>query len=85
MYFIKENSDVAEMFKVFSADVRADGHNIKRVRTDCGLEFCNKDITQICRDNLIKHKLSTPRAPEQNGFIERQNRTVVTDGSWLNG
>lgn len=48
-----------------------------KIRTDCGKEFCNKDVKKFLLSKGIKHGLTTPRAPEQNGYIERQNRTIV--------
>jgi len=50
------------------------------LRTDGGKEFCNSEVRQFLLSKGIKHELSTPRAPEQNGFIERHNRTIVESG-----
>lgn len=66
IYFLKNKTDVLRNLKQFLAEVQADGHLIKRLRTDNGLEFCNKDIARFLRENAIKHETSTPRAPEQN-------------------
>lgn len=55
----------------------ADGHTIRRLRTDGGKEFCNRAVDDFLLNNGIKHEFSTPRAPQQNGYIERQNRTVL--------
>lgn len=77
IYFLKSKTDVLKNLKQFLAEVQADGHRVKRLRTDNGLEFCNVDVDQFLREKGIKHETSTPRAPEQNGFIERQNRTVL--------
>lgn len=76
IYFLKEKSDVLENLKQFYADVQADGHAIKRLRTDGGKEFCNMAVRQFLLSKA-KHEISTPRAPEQNGYIERQNRTIL--------
>ncbi|KMQ84486.1 copia protein [Lasius niger] len=70
-------TNVLENLKQFYAEVKADGYQIKKLRTDNGLEFCNVEVYEFLREKSIKHETSTPRAPEQNGFIERQNRTIV--------
>lgn len=77
VFFLKEKSDVSNALCKFYADVQADGHEVRRLRTDCGKEFCNKDVKKFLLSKSIKHELTTPRAPEQNGYIERQNRTVI--------
>lgn len=77
VYFIKSKTEVLEKLMQFVAEVQADGHTIRRLRSDGGLEFCNEDVRKFLLQYSIKHEVTTPRAPEQNGFIERQNRTVV--------
>ncbi|GJZ22984.1 retrovirus-related pol polyprotein from transposon TNT 1-94 [Tanacetum coccineum] len=47
------------------------------VRTDRGTEFLNKTLNAFFKEEGIKHQTSTPRTPEQNGVVERQNRTLV--------
>lgn len=49
---------------------------MKRLRTDNGLEFVNREMQKILNQNGIKHR-SVPYNPEQNGAIERENRTIV--------
>ncbi|GJR13616.1 retrovirus-related pol polyprotein from transposon TNT 1-94 [Tanacetum coccineum] len=47
------------------------------VRTDRGTKFLNKTLNAFFKQEGIKHQTSTPRTPEQNGVVERQNRTLV--------
>ncbi|GJV98402.1 retrovirus-related pol polyprotein from transposon TNT 1-94 [Tanacetum coccineum] len=47
------------------------------VRTDRGTEFLNKTLNAFFKEERIKHQTSTPRTPEQNGIVERQNRTLL--------
>nr|GEX26942.1 hypothetical protein [Tanacetum cinerariifolium] len=42
-----------------------------------GTEFLNKTLNAFFKEEGIKHQTSTPRTPEQNGVVERQNRTLV--------
>lgn len=78
VYFLKQKSEVTNLFQFFLKSVETElGRKVKRVRTDNGLEFVNKDMQDIMLKNGIKHEKSTPYNPEQNGSIERENRTVV--------
>ncbi|GJR83360.1 retrovirus-related pol polyprotein from transposon TNT 1-94 [Tanacetum coccineum] len=47
------------------------------VRTDRGTEFLNKTLHAYFKEEGIKHQTSIARTPEQNGVVERQNRTLV--------
>ncbi|GJS83017.1 retrovirus-related pol polyprotein from transposon TNT 1-94 [Tanacetum coccineum] len=47
------------------------------VRTDRGTLFLNKTLHAYFKEEGIEHKTSIPRTPEQNGVVERQNRTLV--------
>ena len=52
------------------------GLKISTVQSDHGREFENKLFEEFCNDNGITHNFSAPRTPQQNGVVERQNRTV---------
>nr|GEV69189.1 putative polyprotein [Tanacetum cinerariifolium] len=47
------------------------------VRTNTGTDFLNKTLNAYFKEEGIEHQTSTPRTPEQNGIVERQNRTLV--------
>ncbi|GKF77036.1 retrovirus-related pol polyprotein from transposon TNT 1-94, partial [Tanacetum coccineum] len=47
------------------------------VRTDRGTEFLNKTLNAFFKEKGIEHQTFTPRTPEQNNIVERQNRTLV--------
>ncbi|GJU96285.1 retrovirus-related pol polyprotein from transposon TNT 1-94 [Tanacetum coccineum] len=42
-----------------------------------GTEFLNKTLNVFFKEEGIKHQTSTPRTPEQNGVVKRQNRILV--------
>ncbi|GKC49201.1 retrovirus-related pol polyprotein from transposon TNT 1-94, partial [Tanacetum coccineum] len=46
-------------------------------RTDNGTEFVNKDLTDYYERVGIFHQKTIPRTPQQNGIVERRNRTLV--------
>ncbi|GJV03883.1 putative ribonuclease H-like domain-containing protein [Tanacetum coccineum] len=47
------------------------------VRTDNGTEFVNKELTDYYESVGITHEKTVPRTPQQNGVVERRNRTLV--------
>ncbi|GJU56894.1 retrovirus-related pol polyprotein from transposon TNT 1-94 [Tanacetum coccineum] len=50
---------------------------VRFVQTDNGTEFVNKDLTDYYVSIDITHEKTIPRTPQQNGVVERQNRTLV--------
>ncbi|GJT58849.1 retrovirus-related pol polyprotein from transposon TNT 1-94 [Tanacetum coccineum] len=50
---------------------------VRFVRTDNGTEFVNKDLTDYYESVGITHEKTVPRTPQQNGVVERRNRTLV--------
>ena len=50
--------------------------SILRIRSDKGGEFINHSFITYCEENRIKHELSCPRTPQQNGVVKRKNRTL---------
>jgi transposase InsO family protein len=50
---------------------------IKKIRTDNGTEFKNSQIEGFLEEEGIKHEYSYPYTPQQNGVVERKNRTLL--------
>jgi transposase InsO family protein len=50
---------------------------IKKIRSDNGTEFKNSQIECFLEDEGIKHEFSSPYTPQQNGVVERKNRTLL--------
>ncbi|GKD63650.1 retrovirus-related pol polyprotein from transposon TNT 1-94 [Tanacetum coccineum] len=50
---------------------------VSTVRTDKGMEFLNKTLHAYYAKERIRHEMSTAQTPEQNGVVERWNRTLV--------
>jgi len=46
------------------------------IRSDHGGEFQNEKCEHFCEKHSIKHNFSTPRTPQQNGVVERKNRSL---------
>nr|GFD32803.1 putative ribonuclease H-like domain-containing protein [Tanacetum cinerariifolium] len=50
---------------------------VRYVRTDNGIEFVNHTLTEYYERIGIFHQKTVPRTPQQNGVVERRNRTLV--------
>ena len=53
------------------------GKKIKVLRSDNGGEYVNKDFTDFCAKEGTRREWTAPYNPEQNGVVERKNRTIV--------
>ena len=68
MYFLKQKSEVFEIFKVFKDLVeKLCGKNIKVLRNNNGKEYFNKNLQQLCEYNGIQMQNYVPYTPQQNG------------------
>ncbi|GJV99668.1 zinc finger, CCHC-type containing protein [Tanacetum coccineum] len=47
------------------------------LRTDRGREFTSNEFTQYCKENGIARQLTAPYSLQQNGVVERKNRTII--------
>ncbi|XP_038875054.1 uncharacterized protein LOC120067579 [Benincasa hispida] len=73
-----EKSEVFEIFKRFKARVENESnHTIKAMRTDQGGEFTSNEFKQFCDEKGIPRPLTVLRTPQQNGVVERKNRTIL--------
>nr|GFA49635.1 hypothetical protein [Tanacetum cinerariifolium] len=50
---------------------------VKIIISDNGTEFKNQDLNQFCGMKGIKREFSVARTPQQNGVVERKNRTLI--------
>lgn len=75
---LKEKSEAFEKFKMFKALVEKElGKTIFTLRTDRGGEFTSRNFQEFCDKNGIKRHLTAPYTPQQNGVVERRNRTMM--------
>jgi transposase InsO family protein len=49
---------------------------IKCLRYDNGREFTSKEFMDYCSGHGIKRQFFVARTPQQNGVVERKNKTV---------
>jgi hypothetical protein len=50
---------------------------VKKIRSDNGSEFKNLQVEEYLEEEGIKHKFSAPYTPQQNGVVERKNRSLI--------
>jgi transposase InsO family protein len=50
---------------------------IKKIRSDNGTKFKNLQVEEYLEEEGIKHEFSASYTPQQNGVVERKNRTLI--------
>lgn len=78
VYFMMNKSEVPEKFKEFQRLVENE-HKLKigTLRSDSGGEYLAREFQEYLKTQGIKHELSVPFCPPQNGVSERYNRTLM--------
>nr|GEY02040.1 hypothetical protein [Tanacetum cinerariifolium] len=77
-YFLRSKAKTHEVLIDFLRLVQRGLHaQVRTVRTDKGTEFLNKILHAYFSSEGINHQTSVARTPEQNGVVERQNRTFI--------
>ena len=78
VYSLKTKDQVFEKFKEWQAEVENfSGYKLKTLRTDNGGEFTSIKFQSFLKSCGVRHELTIPKTPEQNGLAERLNRTLV--------
>lgn len=77
VYFLRAKSEVHNKLELMLAEVQTTGHKVRELLSDNGGEFDNENVRRILQKYGIKQRLTMPHTPNQNGCVERENRTVV--------
>ena len=78
VYILKSKDQVFDRFLEWKALVeKSSMKKIKTLRTDNGGEYTSTKFATYLKNEGIRHELTVPKTPEQNGVAERLNRTVV--------
>jgi transposase InsO family protein len=76
--FLQEKSQTQEAQKRFLRRAQNEFKlRIKKIRSNNGTEFKNSQIEGFLEEEGIKHEFSSPYTPQQNGVVERKNRTLL--------
>ena len=77
VFFLAHKHNTLDVFKSFCKRVeKQKGLSIVSVRSDHGGEFENSRFQEFCETLGYTHNFSSPRTPQQNGVVERKNRTL---------
>nr|CAN63433.1 hypothetical protein VITISV_033829 [Vitis vinifera] len=78
IYFLTCKSEVADVFLRYKAMVENQSeYRIKVIRSNNGTEYTSEKFNKFCEDAGIDHQLTAPYTPQQNGVVERKNRTIM--------
>jgi transposase InsO family protein len=78
VFFLQEKSQTQDTLKGFLRRTQNEfGFRIKKIRSDNGMKFKNSQIEGFLEEEGIKHEFSSPYTPQQNGVVERKNRTLL--------
>jgi hypothetical protein len=78
VYMLKTKDQAVEAFVKYKAEAEnCTGNKIKTVRSDRGGEFLAHAFQDICVQAGIRRQFTAPFTPQQNGVVERKNRTVM--------
>jgi len=78
IYHLKLKSEACKTFETFKREFENQTEKkIKCIRSDRGGEFLSNDFIKLCQQEGIKHELTAHSSSQQNGVVERRNRTLV--------
>jgi hypothetical protein len=78
VFLLQEKSQPQDTLKGFLRRAQNEfSLRIKKIRSDNGTEFKNSQIEVFLEEEDIKHEFSSPYTPQQNGVVERKNRTLL--------
>jgi hypothetical protein len=79
IFFMKTKDEVFSRFQEFRAQVENQtGKKIKVLRSDNGGEYTSNDFKDFCKEAGIKRELTVSYNPQQNGVVERKNRSIIS-------
>ncbi|GKC84927.1 retrovirus-related pol polyprotein from transposon TNT 1-94 [Tanacetum coccineum] len=78
VYFLRSKDETPEIIKKFIAQAQLNYKaKVCKIRTDNGTEFKNATLKAYYEKLGIMQQFSIARTPQQNGVVERRNRTLV--------
>ncbi|GKA16256.1 retrovirus-related pol polyprotein from transposon TNT 1-94 [Tanacetum coccineum] len=78
VYFLRTKDEALDMIIDFVNQVQRNlKAQILTIQTDNGTEFKNDKLQSFYAKLGIVHKTSIARTPQQNGVVERRNRTLI--------
>lgn len=76
-FFLEHENEAFTAFKKMTKLVQNEKDmKITSIRSDHGGEFQNEEFDNFCEELGIQHNFSAPRTPQQNGVVQRKNRSL---------
>nr|GEW99677.1 retrovirus-related Pol polyprotein from transposon TNT 1-94 [Tanacetum cinerariifolium] len=76
--FLRSKDETPEVIIKFIQQIQVGlNKTVRYVRTNNGTEFVNHTLTEYYERIGIFHQKTVPKTPQQNGVVERQNRTLI--------
>jgi transposase InsO family protein len=74
---LEDKGKTFDIFKKFATRAQNEfGSSMVKSRSDNGSEFRNTRVEEYCDGEGIKHEFSSTYTPQQNGVVERKNKTM---------
>jgi hypothetical protein len=78
VFFLQDKSETQGTLKRFLRRAQNEFElKVKKIRSDNGSKFKNLQVEEYLEEEGIKHEFSAPYTPQQNGVVERKNRTLI--------
>jgi transposase InsO family protein len=78
IFFLHDKSEIQEVLKKFLKRAQNEfDAKFKKIRSDNGSEFKNTQVEDYPDQEGIKHEFLAPYTQQQNGVVERKNRTLI--------
>ncbi|GJX53446.1 retrovirus-related pol polyprotein from transposon TNT 1-94 [Tanacetum coccineum] len=76
--FLRSKDETPEVVIKFLKQIQVGlNKTVRNIHIDNGIKFVNKDLTDYYERVGIFHQKTVLRTPQQNGVVERRNRTLV--------
>nr|GFA42641.1 hypothetical protein [Tanacetum cinerariifolium] len=76
--FLRSKDETPDVVIKFITQIQVGlNKTVRYIRTDNGTKFINHTMTEYYERIGIFHQKTVPRTPQQNGVVERRNRTIV--------
>ena len=77
VFFLRLKSEVAQTMIDFIKMIEISlKKNVRKIKSDNGSEFKNQTLDIFLTSKGISHNFSSPYTPQQNGVVERRNRSL---------
>ncbi|GJT46908.1 retrovirus-related pol polyprotein from transposon TNT 1-94, partial [Tanacetum coccineum] len=75
-YFLSQKDELRFLIKILKL-IQVRLKVMSRIRTDNGTKFVNQTLREYYEKVGISYETSIARSPQQNGIVERRNRTLI--------